>query len=338
MRRISNLIIPALMIVVPALSCERAEGVRPFEPVVDGRSVYNAVCYGPHRDGQRPGGDQPSAEEFLEDLRLMLPHWNLMRIYGSSEFAETLLGTIRQNDLDMKVMLGVWIDPEERLDETGAVIGRNEEAAVKNRMEVDAAIRLADKFKEIVVAVSVGNESLIFWSDHRVPLEVLVGHVRRVRGEVDVPVTVADDFNYWNKPESRELASEIDFITLHAHPMWNGLQVEDALDWQREQLEVVRAMHPGLHVVIGETGWATSVINEGQQGELIKGKPGEKEQELFYEAVRDWAETERQIVFFFEAFDENWKGGTHPAEVEKHWGLFRADRTPKAATSSGADE
>ena len=33
----------------------------------------------------------------------------------------------------------------------------------------------------------------------------------------------------------------------------------------------------------------------------------------------------------FEAFDENWKGGDHPAEVEKHWGLFRADRTPKAA-------
>ena len=263
----------------------------------------------------------------------MLPHWKLMRIYGSSEFAETLLTVIRENDLDMKVMLGVWIDPEERRDDAGEVIERFEEAMAKNRVEVDAAIRLANVYSDIVATVSVGNESLIFWSDHRVPVEVLVDHVRRVREGVDVPVTVADDFNYWNKPESRELASEIDFITLHAHPMWNGLQVEDALDWQREQLEVVRAMHPGLHVVIGETGWATSAIDEGQQGELIKGKPGEKEQELFYMAVRDWAETERQIVFFFEAFDENWKGGTHPAEVEKHWGLFRADRTPKAAMS-----
>ena len=31
----------------------------------------------------------------------------------------------------------------------------------------------------------------------------------------------------------------------------------------------------------------------------------------------------------FEAFDENWKGGPSPEETEKHWGLFRADRTPK---------
>jgi exo-beta-1,3-glucanase (GH17 family) len=95
-------------------------------------------------------------------------------------------------------------------------------------------------------------------------------------------------------------------------------------------------MHPGRLVVIGETGWATSAIDEGQQGELIKGRPGEAEQKLFYEAVRDWAGSEREIVFFFEAFDENWKGGTHPAEVEKHWGLFRADRSAKAAMSGPA--
>ena len=64
---------------------------------------------------------------------------------------------------------------------------------------------------------------------------------------------------------------------------------------------------------------------------MIKGTPGEAEQKTFYEAVRAWAATEQQTVFFFEAFDENWKGGTDPAEVEKHWGLFRADRSAKAA-------
>jgi exo-beta-1,3-glucanase (GH17 family) len=36
-------------------------------------------------------------------------------------------------------------------------------------------------------------------------------------------------------------------------------------------------------------------------------------------------------VFFFEAFNENWKGGAHPAEVEKHWGVFFENRSPKAA-------
>ena len=338
MRVLSTLAILVVVILATVVSCERAPLVHPFEPVVNGHPLYNAICYGPHRDGQRPGGMQPSAEELLEDLRLMLPHWQLMRIYGSSEFTETLLEVIREHDLDMKVMLGVWIDPEERRNDAGEVIERLDGAAAKNRREVDDAIRLAKAYPEIVAAVSVGNESLIFWSDHRVPLDMLIGHVRRVREGVDVPVTVADDFNYWNKPESRRLVSEIDFITMHAHPMWNGLQVEDALDWLRDQLEEVQDLHPHRQVVIGETGWATSVIHEGQQGELIKGKPGEAEQRMFYEAVRDWAEAERRIVFFFEAFDENWKGGTHPAEVEKHWGLFRADRTPKAAISNNNTE
>jgi exo-beta-1,3-glucanase (GH17 family) len=313
------------------MSCEHTEKVRPFEPIVDGERVYNAICYGPHRDGQRPGGNQPSAEELLEDLRLMLPHWKLMRIYGSSEFAETFLTVIRENDMDARVMLGVWIDPEERRDEAGELLERFEEAVEANRREVDDAIRLANAYPEIVAAVSVGNETQIFWSAHRSPLDILIGHVRRVREAVDIPVTVADDFNYWNKSESRKLAQEIDFITMHAHPMWNGLQLEGALDWLRDQLEGVRSVHPDMHVVIGETGWATSVIDEGEQGELIKGKAGEVEQRLFYKAIRSYAEDERQIVFFFEAFDENWKNGTNPAEVEKHWGLYRADRSAKAA-------
>ena len=35
-------------------------------------------------------------------------------------------------------------------------------------------------------------------------------------------------------------------------------------------------------------------------------------------------------TFFFEAFDEDWKGETsNPLGAEKHWGLFTVDRKPK---------
>jgi exo-beta-1,3-glucanase (GH17 family) len=293
--------------------------VRPFQPVSGDRWLGNAICYGPHRDGQRPGGPSPSAAEIREDLQLMVPHWNLLRIYGSAEFAESLLDIVRSDDWDMKVILGVWIAPD---------------ADAANRQEVDAAIRLAAAYPDIILAVSVGNETQIDWSAHRCPLDYLIDYVRRVRAGVTVPVTVADDFDYWNKPESQALAAEIDFITMHAHPMWNGRQLAEALPWLRDQTAAVQAMHPGRTVVIGETGWATSVHDQGEQAELIKGRPGESEQKQYYEAVRAWAESRRLTVFFFEAFDENWKGGPHPAEVEKHWGLFRADRSPKAAMGS----
>jgi exo-beta-1,3-glucanase (GH17 family) len=41
-------------------------------------------------------------------------------------------------------------------------------------------------------------------------------------------------------------------------------------------------------------------------------------------------------VFYFEAFDEPWKGGADPRDVEKHWGLYNENRTPKAAMAGGA--
>jgi exo-beta-1,3-glucanase (GH17 family) len=37
------------------------------------------------------------------------------------------------------------------------------------------------------------------------------------------------------------------------------------------------------------------------------------------------------LTFFFEAFDEPWKGSPHPLEPEKHWGLFRVNRQAKEA-------
>jgi exo-beta-1,3-glucanase (GH17 family) len=294
--------------------------LRAFPPVDTGGHSYNAICYGPHRDGQRPGGPEPSAAQLREDLRLLAGHWRLVRIYGSVGFADTFLSVIRADGFEMQVVLGVWIavdDPD------------------SNRAEIEGAVRLAATYPEVVAAVCVGNETQVSWSDHRCPPEFLIAALREMRARVAVPVTTADDFNFWNKPESRAVAAEIDFITLHAHPLWNGRQLDEALPWLREQTAAVAALHPDRAVVIGETGWATTRHNEGEQARLMKGRVGETEQKAFHDAVRAWAEAERITVFFFEAFDENWKGGEHSDEVEKHWGLLRTDRTPKAALASG---
>jgi len=307
-----------LLLLAFFVSCSENFEPRTFEVEVDSEWIGNAVCYGPHRDGQRPGGPNPSADQMREDLRLMLPHWNLLRVYASQGPTETLLEVIRAEQLPMKVMLGAWIAAD---------------SPEANRQEVEAAIRLANDYPETVLAVSVGNETQIYWSAHKSPADSLIEHVRRVRAGVSVPVTVADDFNYWNKPESQALAAELDFITMHAHPMWNGVQLEDAMDWLKEQIEIVETRHPERLIVLGETGWATSVASQGEQAKLIKGKPGESEQKLYYDSLRDWAEVSQRTVFVFEAFDENWKGGDDPEEVEKHWGLFNANRSPKPAIS-----
>jgi Glycosyl hydrolases family 17 len=42
-----------------------------------------------------------------------------------------------------------------------------------------------------------------------------------------------------------------------------------------------------------------------------------------------WTAAENILTFVFEAFDEEGKGSHELLEPEKHWGLFKKDRTPK---------
>jgi exo-beta-1,3-glucanase (GH17 family) len=55
----------------------------------------------------------------------------------------------------------------------------------------------------------------------------------------------------------------------------------------------------------------------------------EEMQKIYYEDMMEWISKEKILTFVFEAFDEPWKGSSHPMEPEKHWGLFKVDRTPK---------
>ncbi len=310
---------------------------RAFVASVDGRWIGNAVCYGPHRDGQSPDGASPTREELLEDLKIMSGHWKMFRMYGSRGATETVLQIIRDEGLGLRVVVGAWVETEMREDEEGQVVERFPEAVINNRAEVETAIRLANEYPRIVAAVTVGNETHVSWSFHKVRTPTLVNYIRQVRAQTDVPVSTADVSSYWAKPESKALADEMDFIVTHIYAMWNKQSLDDAMAWTQEQYALNVERHRDHRFVIGEAGWATVKHNEGEQATLIVGEAGENSQQQFHRDFTAWV-TENQIPnFFFEAFDENWKGGEHPNEVEKHWGLFNADRTPKQALREGAD-
>ena len=318
------------------LSTEATAGEEPsreFHPYIGEDWIGNAVAYGPFRDGQAPGAEGPTDEELLEDLRIMAEHWSLIRMYGS-EWAEPVLRLIRQEGLSMRVMVGAWLTTEVKKGPNGEDV-IDADAVAANVRQVNGAIRVAREYPELVAGVSVGNEIRVFWSDHKVQPKRLIGYVRAVRAETEVPVTVADDFNFWNKPESQEVAKELDFIVLHIHALWAGCSLEDALPWTQRIYKEISDAHPSKTVVIGEAGWATKKHTEGEQAKLIKATPDKAGQERYWLGLRAWAEEKKVTTFWFEAFDENWKGGPHPDEVEKHWGVFKADRTPKQALQDG---
>ncbi len=301
--------------------------IRKFDPNLDGRWIGNAVSYGPYREGQAPGINGPSEAEILEDLKLIKKHWNLIRVYGSDNDSENVLKVISENDLPIKVMLGVWLENETK----------NPERKTENIEQVLKAIELGNRHKEIISAISVGNESQVFWSAHRMEMKNLIKYLRFVRNNTDVPVTTADDYNFWNKPESKKVADEVDFIVTHIYPLWNGKTLSNSIKWMDDVFRnQIKKSYPDKTIVLGEIGWATTYNPEkkgdGEQGSLIKAEVSIAAQEKFLIMLNDWVETNKVTTFLFEAFDEPWKGGgdsTGPNEIEKHWGVFYENREPK---------
>jgi len=302
---------------------------REFAPRLAGKWIGQGVAYGPYRAGQAPLGRLPTITQVVEDLELMAGHWNLIRMYGAREVTADALVLIREDKLPIRVMLGAWIANETPSDTISVAAAQRVQKS--NQAEVAAAIKLAKQYPDVVIAVCVGNETQVSWSEHRTNPDVLIGYIRQVRAAVKAPVTTADDFKFWTSPESQQVAGEIDFIVSHHHPLWLGQKIETALAWTQETFAAVRKQHPHKQVVIGETGWATKSHNKGKQAELIKGAPGEAQQRKYYREFTAWTKQEQVVSFFFEAFDEPWKGGAHPNEVEKHWGLFYENRKPKPA-------
>ena len=225
-------------------------------------------------------------------------------------------------------MLGAWISKEEG----------SADAAISNKEEIEETIKLANKFPDVVNCINIGNETMIYWSDHRVDINIMDSYINYTRKKVKVPVTTADDLGFWSKEESKIISEKCDFIVLHIHPLWGGKTIEEALDWVSDIYFQVKSLHPDKEIVIGETGWATMKHNEGLQHELIKGIPSEKNQVTYYNQFRSWAIDNKIPHHFFEVFDENWKGGDHPNEVEKHWGLYFSNRTPKDVLKSNENK
>jgi len=292
-----------------------------------------ALAYSGFRDGQHPdrgsGARNPTDEQILEDLHILVDHgYGLIRLYDTGENSRTTLELIEKHDLPIKVLLGIWLRAEVSnhegcpwLDEP---IPGDELAAnrLENRAEIKRGIELARRFEEIVVAINVGNEALVDWNDHMVPLEQVIAYVRQVKKAATQPVTVADNYAWWIS-DGAPLAAEVDFLGVHTYPVWEQKSIDEGLSFTIENIEDVHAALPDKPIAILEAGWATTAVEFPDQA-------NEANQLRYYNELEAWAKSANVTVFFFEAFDEPWKGDPNNADgAEKHWGLFKVDRTPK---------
>jgi exo-beta-1,3-glucanase (GH17 family) len=323
-------------------------GLRPLSADFSSRKAVN---YSPYRSNNRDT-EVVTRENVLQDLGLLAQGgFTLIRTFDSSdEFARLMLQIIKDNQINMKVQLGIFIAPT---NGTGAALAS---ALQFNNAEVARGIKLANDFKDIVIAVSVGNESLAFG---RNTPEVMAGHLATVRAGVSQPLTTNDVWDaYAGLPGSGGagipafVTNLIDFAAVHTYPiLYASSNYYDPWDWEQqgtpvagraaammdaavERVKVNYAAvrkyldgqgHSDLPIVIGEAGW--KAVPTGDLALLAH----PANQKMFYDRLVAWGAQSKSAggpvaIFYFEAFDEPWKAVADPNFNDDGWGLFNVNR------------
>lgn len=295
-----------------------------------------AICYSGYRDGQSPEtGEIPSYEQVKQDLLILQEQWQSLRLYASDSHSETVLAVIKNEGMPFDVMLGAYITAEVDNPECpwGGVYPPEQLLSNKreNKTQILRLIELTNAYASIVSSVSIGNEASVSWTDHMVTTDSLVRYARLLKNGVSQPVTFCENYVPW-LDKLGPLAEELDVISIHTYPVWEYKSIEEGLAYTIENYNAVAQAYPDKQVVITEAGWATKTNGLGIDSHNVN----QEFQRRYYQELMNWAEKKQVLVYYFEAFDENWKGSSDPLEPEKHWGLYKADRTPKLALVASA--
>jgi len=288
-----------------------------------------AICYSGYREEQSPQTKTyPSYEQVKEDLLILEKDFDYIRMYDSSDHAHTACEVIKKENLNLKIMLGMDLLGEISNSEcswggeyTVEQIAKNIEY---NQEQLNKVIYLANTYEDIVYAVSAGNESVPEWNENLVSPGRVLYFVKELKKNTNSLVTYCENYIYWTN-KLVDVAKEVDIISVHSYPVWVGTPIKEAVHRCIDEYQMITDLYPQKPVIITETGWPTRSNGQG----ISKDFANQANQLYYYDQIQKWSEDKQVTCFFFEAFDEFWKGSTGVDEPEKHWGFYFINRTPK---------
>ncbi len=267
----------------------------PASPLDPGEKLY-CVSYAPFRGQQSPLDLSTRIEPWQidEDFARLAALTDCVRIYSVDFGLENVPEIAERHGL--KVLLGLWVSSH----------------ADRTKYQIDTGIALARRYPGVIRAVIVGNEALL---RGEIAPEALGDLLRRVKSEVAVPVSYADVWEFWLR--YRQLASAVDFITVHILPYWEDhpIAANEAANHVDAIRKRVAAEFAGREIVIGEVGWPSA-------GRMRSGAlPSPSSQARALHDVLARGKSERFRVNIIEAFDQPWKR-YQEGTVGGHWGLI----------------
>lgn len=294
-----------------------------------------------------------------------------------AENALKVITELKKEDpnFEMYVMLGAWIDCKNAFTDQERDHNVESEA---NIPQMEKAVMLANQYPDIVKVIAVGNEAMVKWAEtyYVEPWIILkwVNYLQDLKKEgklsKDLWITSSDNFASWggggeeyHVEDLNKLIHAVDFISMHTYPMHDThyqpefwLKSDDqegmtdiektdiamlrAKKYAQMQFENVQKYMKSLGVDkpihIGETGWAS--FSTGQYGPDGSKACDEYKEARYYQHMRRWTNEEGMSCFYFEGFDEPWKGGDNAGNSEKHFGLMTVDGKAKYALWGEVDK
>jgi exo-beta-1,3-glucanase (GH17 family) len=338
-----------------------------------GNPEYPAICYGGYRENTRE--ITPTLQQVKEDLLILSAlNYKIIRTYNVHlPEIEVILQAITElekanPDFEMYVMLGAWIDCKNAW--TNQPTDHFQESE-RNAIEIAEAVRLTQKYPNIIKIIAVGNEAMVKWAtNYYVQPNVILKWVKHLQDQKkagklskDLWITSSDNFASWGggTPDYHvealnQLIKAVDYISVHTYPMhdthynpsfWGILEEEKNLS-KKEQIEkaMVRSVEYAVNQVKSVENYMKSLgvnkpIHIGETGWAtschdLYGSRGSKATDeyksaRYFHLINEWCNQNKMSCFYFEAFDEQWKDTKHPQGSENHFGLINLQSQAKYA-------
>lgn len=345
-----------------------------------GNPEYPAICYGGYRENTRE--ITPTLQQVKEDLLILSAlKYKIIRTYNVHlPEIEVILQAITELEkanpnFEMYVMLGAWIDCKNAW--TNQPTDHFQESE-RNAIEIAEAVRLTQKYPNIIKIIAVGNEAMVKWAtNYYVQPDVIlkwVNHLQELKkaGKLskDLWITSSDNFASWGggTPDYHvealnQLIKAVDYISVHTYPMhdthynpsfWGILEEEKNLS-KKEQIEkaMIRSVEYAVNQVKSVENYMKSLgvnkpIHIGETGWAtschdLYGNRGSKATDeyksaRYFQLINEWCNKNKMSCFYFEAFDEQWKDAKHPQGSENHFGLINLQSQAKYAWWSMVDK
>ena len=270
------------------------EQVPPWNQVIPG------FAFSPYQAGQSPIDNiEPKVEDINRDLSLLAGKTLAIRTYTVAGIFGEIPALAKTHNIN--VALGAWLSPDLQA----------------NEKELDRLLTVAHSPPYNVVRLIAGNEALL---REDLNLTQMIAYLDKVRSATDIPVSTAEPWHVWLK--NPELAEHVDYLAVHLLPFWEGIALDNAVDFSINTYQRLQEAFPGKPIVVTEVGWPSN-------GRSIKqADASQANQAKFLRRFIPRAEQEHMVFYVMEAFDQPWKSDIE-GSVGGHWGVFDSFREPK---------